>query len=109
MDSEQFNTEDKRGAFYRSSRWDRVRREALKRDNHECQQCKREGRMTLDSEKVQGEKKKPRLNVDHIQELQDRPDLALELDNLETLCIKCHNKKHNRYQAQPAKWPDEWY
>jgi len=37
------------------------------------------------------------LVVDHIKELEDYPELALDDDNLETLCVNCHNKKHGRY------------
>ncbi|MGX5634697.1 HNH endonuclease [Bacillus thuringiensis] len=33
-----------------------------------------------------------------MKELRDRPDLAYELDNLETLCIQCHNAEHGKEQ-----------
>lgn len=104
-----YASEEDRGKFYRSRRWQRKAEEAKKRDNYECQDCKERGRLTLDSERVPGERKKPRLNVDHIEELEKRPDLALELSNLRTLCIQCHNRKHGRYVSQAPKWPDEWY
>lgn len=54
------------------------------------------------------------LEVDHIEELQDRPDLKLDPDNLRTLCKACHNKRHKRFQyggnqfkPKEQKWQDE--
>lgn len=59
---------------------------ALKRDHFECVICKAQGKYH------QAE------NVHHIQELKERPDLALDYDNIECICIRCHNKIHDRYQ-----------
>ncbi len=36
------------------------------------------------------------LEVDHIKELETNPELALDPDNLRTLCKDCHNKRHDR-------------
>lgn len=105
-----YSTEKQRKKFYRDKRWVKeVRPFVLKRDNYECQQCKLEGRVHVDSYKVEGERKTIQLNVDHIEELQDRPDLALDPDNLQTLCVRCHNKKHGRFHWRPRKpkWNDE--
>jgi len=91
-------------AFYSSKEWKHTRNEIRKRDNDECQECKRQGKVfTYKSEPG----KRKRLDVDHIKELEDYPELSLTMDNLETLCIRCHNKKHNRYQKQEPKWNDE--
>lgn len=79
--------------FYKSKSWRKLRQQILERDNHECQECKRLGRVTLIDES-----KHKSLEIDHIKELKDYPHLAMEEDNLITLCIRCHNKKHNRYQ-----------
>jgi len=80
------------------------RDEVRKRDNLECQECKRQGKVfTIKSEL----NKRKRLDVDHIKELEDYPELCLAIENLETLCIRCHNKKHNRYQKKESKWNDE--
>ena len=68
--------------FYKSRLWRKKRRDILRRDNYECQRCKAEGRVHVDSKKVEGERKVVELNVHHIKELEDRPDLALDLDNL---------------------------
>lgn len=87
-------------------------REAIKkRDNYECQECKRNGRVSIDmNERNKNNRKKIKLVVDHIKPLEDYPELALDEDNLETLCVKCHNIKHNRhfeFQPKKPKWDDE--
>lgn len=74
--------------FYKSKQWRLVRHEALERDNYECVMCKEAGKYA----KCQ--------NVHHIKELKDRPDKALDLDNLMCVCIKCHNYIHDRYQTK---------
>lgn len=70
---------------YHSARWKRVRKHILKRDFGLCRVCGR-------GEKV--------MIVDHIQELKDRPDLAYSYENLETLCVGCHNTKSARVRAE---------
>ncbi|WP_204254366.1 HNH endonuclease [Mammaliicoccus sciuri] len=91
--------------FYKSKAWRETREIVLRRDNYECQECKKQGKVTT----INPEKHKS-LDVDHILELETHPELAHDLDNLVTLCISCHNKKHNRYQGyvrKPDKWEDE--
>ncbi|MEW4223147.1 HNH endonuclease [Rossellomorea marisflavi] len=109
MNTLEYNTESQKKKFYRSKEWKRVRQQALDRDNRECQVCKRMGRVFLDSVKEPGKKKKVRLNVHHLKEIADYPGLALDLDNLETVCIKHHNKEHDRNFARRTKsiWNDE--
>ncbi|MBQ8954820.1 MAG: HNH endonuclease [Clostridia bacterium] len=41
--------------------------------------------------------------VHHIIPLEERPDLALNIDNLRSLCNECHNKKHPEKGRQAAK------
>jgi 5-methylcytosine-specific restriction enzyme A len=79
--------EDKLVKFYQSKEWrgeDGIREKALKRDNYECQECKRKGDVSLAQ------------NVHHIKEVKEFPELALVLDNTESVCINCHNKEHGR-------------
>jgi 5-methylcytosine-specific restriction protein A len=64
-------------SIYRSPRWANVRLMAKRRDDWKCVQCG----------------SRHRLEVDHIQPLRDRPDLAFDLANLQTLCGPCHAKK----------------
>lgn len=64
--------------FYNSAEWRTVREKVLERDNHECQWCKEQGKVTLKGDAI--------LEVDHIKELDKHPELALDVDNLRTLC-----------------------
>lgn len=103
-----YKTKEQKKTFYGSKDWTQLRLLALERDNYECQQCKREGLVTIDSVKSPGEKKTIVLNVHHIKEVEDYPELALELDNLETLCVFHHNLIHNKgFKPQEPKWNDE--
>lgn len=101
-------TIDKR-VFYNSAPWRRKRKEILKRDNYECQWCKLDGRVTIDTgEKNRNGRKKNALIVHHIQELLHRPDLRLEDDNLVTVCFRCHETHHGRWQENKKnKWKND--
>lgn len=106
----QYGTEKERKKFYRGKDWEQVRQFVLNRDNRECQHCKKHGRVHVDSVKQDGERKSIQLNVDHIEELHDRPELALDPDNLQTLCLRCHNEKHGRFHwrlRNKNKWADD--
>lgn len=87
--------------FYLSTAWKHKRLEILERDNYECVMCREEGKVTTSKDAI--------LEIDHIKELDDYPELALENSNLRTLCRKCHNKRHNRFGFKPVqkKWDDE--
>lgn len=63
--------------FYRTKEWKQKRKEILQRSNWECEWCKRDGKVTTSEHTI--------LEVDHIAELGDRPDLALEDSNLRVL------------------------
>ena len=68
--------------FYKRKEWRRKRRQILRRDNYECQRCKREG------EQAQA------TCVHHKKHLDKHPELALVDSNLESLCDACHNQEH---------------
>lgn len=89
------STHSKRAEFYNSSAWRKLRQSVLQRDNYECQWCKAAGRVTTDAI----------LEVDHIKPLEQFPELAMDPDNLRTLCKDCHNKRHHRmnYRTQPTR------
>ena len=72
----------KEGKFYKSSAWEKKRLEILERDNYECQVCKEEGGFA------------PATTVHHLKHLEDRLDLALDDDNLVSVCAACHNREH---------------
>lgn len=79
--------------FYKSKEWRTLRVKALQRDNHECQICKSKG------------KYKAAENVHHLKEVKTHPHLAMDLDNLQCLCIRCHNEVHDRLDKVDKKVP----
>lgn len=104
----EYKTTEQKKKFYRSKAWLTLREDALKRDNYECQDCKVEGGVTVDSVKVEGKRKETVLNVDHKFPIEYYPKLALVLDNLRTLCIYHHNVKEGRiFKRNKPKWDDE--
>ncbi|MDX1806550.1 MAG: HNH endonuclease, partial [Paenisporosarcina sp.] len=42
--------------------------------------------------------------VHHIKEIETHPELALELDNLQTVCLIHHNREHKRFNVSTNKW-----
>ena len=74
--------------FYSGSAWRKVRLQALNRDGGMCVECMAEfaacGRV----------RPRPATVVHHVIPREERPDLALVLANLESLCDDHHAKKH---------------
>ena len=68
----------KRVAFLRSPEWKALRQQALQRDGHKCCLCGSTAR----------------LNVHHIFCRKFFGDLKLDIDNLLTVCSKCHFRIH---------------
>jgi len=60
-----------------SKRWPALRLAAKRRDGFRCVCCRAVGD----------------LEVDHIKPVRDAPELAFELSNLQTLCVRCHSRK----------------
>lgn len=91
--------------FYMSYVWRKKRLEILERDNHECQICKEEGRVTTETDKES-------LIVHHIKELKEFPELGLDNDNLISVCRYCHEVKCHpeRLKKQEPKIniPERW-
>ena len=89
--------------FYMRAKWRKTREQVLRRDHYECLQCKAEGKLTINQQQS--------LEVDHILELYTYPELAYDMDNLQTLCKYHHNKKHGRFEHNPNnkknKYDDE--
>ena len=77
------NTLKKQG-FYHTGAWRRLRLLALQRDNYLCQECLRKKKITKATE------------VHHLKPIADFPTLALDLDNLESLCWDCHEQTKPR-------------
>ena len=78
MSGRSYNDKVEARKFYNSQQWRQMRDYVLRRDGYECQWCKKQGRVTLKSDTI--------LEVDHIKELDRHPELALDVDNLRTLC-----------------------
>lgn len=90
--------------FYHSVAWKRVRALAMQRDHGMCQDCMDRLRAGY------GIKPNRAQMVHHIIPLEERPDLALDLNNLRSLCNECHNRQHpekgrDRRQAQAKDMP----
>ncbi|WP_215532921.1 HNH endonuclease [Solibaculum mannosilyticum] len=71
-----------RAPIYNDKRYKRARLTALRRDKYLCQRCLRYGRYT------------PANTTHHKIPITERPDLAFDPDNLESICPACHNKDH---------------
>lgn len=74
--------------FYHKAAWKRLRAAALQRDQGMCQECMRRLRAGY------GIRPRRATMVHHIEPVSERPDLALRLDNLVSLCDECHNRMH---------------
>ena len=73
---------------YNSPRWRRKRAAILRRDQYQCQMCRRYGR------------RRQATTVHHIKHADEFPELAFVDDNLISLCEDCHNKAHPEKAVQ---------
>lgn len=83
--------------FYQSKEWKELRTEVLEEHHYECQECLKTGRYTRAT------------CVHHVNEVKDRPDLALSKfftdhkgvkhRQLMPLCNKCHNLVHDKLRG----------
>lgn len=92
---------DKLSKFYTSKTiWRPKRAEILKRDNYECQECKKLGKYSAAT------------TVHHIKHLKQYPLLALTDSNLESVCDECHNilhpEKHKNYIPKEPINKERW-
>lgn len=99
-----------RRSFYNSAKWNRTRKAVLERDHYECVWCAAEGKVATN---IDG---RNTLEVDHIKELEYYPELALDMDNLRTLCKYHHNQRHDRFEFKTKQRKrtrnyreDEWF
>ena len=72
--------------FYHTGAWKRIRIQVLERDCYFCQECLRQIKA--------GRPGKPRTAtmVHHIKARKEFPELALSMENLESLCNICHER-----------------
>ncbi|WP_237475755.1 HNH endonuclease signature motif containing protein [Virgibacillus salexigens] len=80
----QYKRDPKVNAFYKSSKWRKVRAVAIARDKGLCQRCLKQG--ILRHAQV----------VHHLVEVNVDWELRYDLNNLESVCHACHNREHNR-------------
>ncbi|EKS8373185.1 HNH endonuclease [Bacillus thuringiensis] len=86
----QFIKKDMLMKFYKSNEWRTLRLKVIQRAKYECEHCKQKGKVTTrDTLDKRGRKMK--MDVNHIKPVKTHPHLALGLDNLEYLCVRCHN------------------
>ena len=78
----QLHREIMKAEFYQSKIWKRKRESILRRDGYQCRRCKRYGRQ------------RPATTVHHIKHFDEFPELALDNENLISLCESCHNYYH---------------
>lgn len=71
--------------FYNSSEWRILSRKRLQDDGYKCVKC---GKIASE--------------VDHIKAIQSPEgwELRLDYDNLQSLCLDCHNDKHERFKKR---------
>ncbi len=81
----------KKQGFYHWPAWRQLRTMALHRDHYLCQECLRKKRIRRATE------------VHHVKPIADFPELALELDNLESLCWNCHEETKPRKAVHKPK------
>lgn len=72
--------------FYNLHAWRKLRLKALERDHCECQICRYKGSGRIVKAEV----------VHHLKEVKQYPELAMQLDNLQSLCRECHENIHDR-------------
>ena len=85
--------------FYHTAAWKRIRQVALMRDGGMCQDCMDRMRAGY------GIRPRRAQMVHHIIPVEERPDLALELSNLRSLCFECHNREHPEKGQKNRKAP----
>lgn len=74
--------------FYKTRRWVKLRLAILRRDNYQCQRCRRYGKLTQAT------------HVHHIMPREDFPALQWEPSNLVSLCARCHELMHDRLTGE---------
>lgn len=87
-----------RDNFYWSKDWRHKRSAILIRDNSECQVCKSQGKVTINT----------KLIIHHIKPLEFFPNSKLSDSNLITVCLDCHNVVHGLTSAVEDGFEEWW-
>lgn len=97
-------TQGKIDDFYKSKYWRKLRKEVLKEQKEECQECLKLGKRTKAN------------TVHHVQFVDKHPELALskfyaykgkQYRNLICVCSDCHNKLHPEKHKQKKELINE--
>lgn len=70
--------------FYASPVWRKKQAQILRENHYECERCKRKGLVVRAR------------TVHHKKYLRENPELALEDENLEPICERCHYEEHHK-------------
>ena len=71
--------------FYHSKEWQLLRAVKLTKAGYQCEKCKESGHTVM------------AVDVHHVKPISLDWDKRLDMDNLECLCLACHNKAHDRW------------
>lgn len=83
--------------FYHTTAWKKARAERLRMDHGMCAECMR----LYEAGLLRGPRRAT--VVHHVKPLKEYPELALRLDNLESLCERHHNEAHPEKGQAPEK------
>lgn len=83
--------------FYNTQAWRRLRKLVIMRDRGMCYDCMRRFEMGY------GIKPRRAVLVHHVIPYKERPDLALDENNLVALCSQCHEERHPERRAGVEK------
>lgn len=73
--------------FYSTAAWKKARAERLRLDNYMCVDC-------MERFEAGGARPRRATLVHHVIPISERPDLALDIGNMRSLCEVCHNRAH---------------
>ena len=76
-----FERDPQRVAFYHGKAWTRTRDAYMAMRRHVCERCGSPAKIVHH---------KVHLSADNV----DDPSVALNFENLEALCVECHNREH---------------
>lgn len=82
--------------FYLTKEWIMLRERKRAIEHYECERCRKRGRYS------------PCEAVHHKLYLRDRPDLALDIKNLECLCKECHYQEHHKFKISEQLNEERW-
>jgi 5-methylcytosine-specific restriction endonuclease McrA len=82
--------------FYLNKKWRRKRANVLRRDEYQCRECKRYGKVTEATV------------VHHCYPLESHNQYALSDWSLISLCNKCHESCHDRNSGELTVIGEQW-